>query len=155
MHSLAPSIKVVWRAKTALFWIIALAVATVFDVTGIAKPDRMIPFGVLGGTTLVLGTLSTIYIPMLRYRFWKYELRPEELALTRGIWNRVHTIVPLRRIQHLDVSQDVIERNYELGKLIVHTAGTQSSSVVVPGLEFEEAERLRYEIKNHINEYAV
>jgi membrane protein YdbS with pleckstrin-like domain len=64
----------------------------------------------------------------------------------------VRTVVPLRRIQHLDVSQDIIEREFDLGKLIVHTAGTRSSDVVLPGLDFEEAERLRDELKNFILE---
>jgi len=155
MHPLAPNIKIVWRAKIALFWIIVLIIALLLDVTGIAKEGRTVPFGVISGTAVLLGTLSTILFPSLRYRFWRYELRPEELALTRGIWNRVHTIVPLRRIQHLDVSQDIIERSYGLGRLIVHTAGTRSNDVVLPGLDFEEAERLRSEVKNYINEYAV
>ncbi len=130
-------------------------VALVIDIAGIAKADRAIPLGVISGTTVLIGGLLATLLPVLRHRFWRYELRTEELALTRGIWNRVHTVVPLRRIQHLDVSQDVIERNFSLGRLIVHTAGTQGSSVVVPGLEFEEAERLRSEVKHAINEYAV
>ena len=144
-----------WRIKIALFWGLLLMVALVVDVTGMTKPDRAIPLGVISGIVLVFGATVIVGLPTLRYRFWRYELRASELALTRGIWNRVHTIVPLRRIQHLDVSQDVIERNFGLGRLVVHTAGTQGSSVVVPGLDFDEAERLRSEVKHFINEYAV
>ena len=155
MQPLAPAIKVVWRVKIVLFWAVLLTIVLVFDLAGIAKAERVVPLGVMTLSVLLLGSTYAVVLPPLRYRFWRYELRDEELALTRGIWNRVHTIVPLRRIQHLDVSQDVIERNFELGRLIVHTAGTQGSSVVVPGLNFEEAERLRSEVKHFINEYAV
>ena len=84
--------------------------------------------------------------------FWSWQPRSK---LERGIWNRVRTVVPLRRIQHLDVSQDVLERNFDLGKLIVHTAGTRSSDVVLPGLRYEEAERLRDTVKHYITEDAV
>jgi uncharacterized protein len=63
--------------------------------------------------------------------------------------------VPLRRIQHLDVSQDILEREFGLGKLIVHTAGLRSSDVVLPGLQHEVAERLREEMKHYILEDAL
>ena len=155
MLPLAPAIKTVWRLKIALFWIAIFIISLVVDLAGLAKADRVIPFGIMTTVVLLLGSTCTAALPTLRYRFWRYELRAEELALTRGIWNRVHTIVPLRRIQHLDVSQDVIEKNFELGRLIVHTAGTMGSAVVVPGLDFDEAERLRSEVKHFINEYAV
>jgi len=63
--------------------------------------------------------------------------------------------VPLRRIQHLDVSQDVLEREFDLGKLIVHTAGTRSADVVVPGLAYAEAEQFRDDLRNYITEDAL
>ncbi len=155
MQPLAPCIKQVWRLKIGLFWGVMLLIAAITDSAGLAKADRAIPLGVITGSALLMSILHFVVLPNLRYRFWRYELRTEELALTRGIWTRVHTIVPLRRIQHLDVSQDVIERHFGLGRLIVHTAGSQSSDVVLPGLHFDEAERLRSEVKHFINEYAV
>jgi uncharacterized protein len=64
----------------------------------------------------------------------------------------VRPVVPLRRIQHIDVSQNLIEREFELGKLIVHTAGTRGNTVIVPGLRIDEAERLRDRIKHYVLE---
>ena len=155
MQPLDTGVKIVWRIKAALVWSVILIAVFAGDVLSIPWPPRSVPFGVLTGGALLLGITWSLVIPPLRYRFWRYELRAEELYLERGIWNRVQTIVPLRRIQHLDVSQDIIERNYALGRLIVHTAGTSSSDVVLPGLHFEEAERLRDEVKHSITEYAV
>ena len=107
------------------------------------------------GVIITLGVLRAGIYPLLRYRFWRYELRDEDLRLVRGIWRRVDTIVPLRRIQHLDVAQDILERNFDLGSLVVHTAGTRSSSVTLPGLLHTEASRLRDELKQFIREPAV
>ena len=73
----------------------------------------------------------------------------------RGIFNRVHTIIPLRRIQHLDVSQDLFEREYDVAKLIIHTAGTRSSDVILPGLTLSVAEKLRDEMKEFITDEAL
>lgn len=154
MQPLDPSIKTVWTIKLGIACALLTLGAVSYDIFQLFDPDRWIPFGTTG-LILLLGLTLTFLLPRLRYRFWRFDLRSEELYLERGIWNRVRTIVPLRRIQHLDVSQDVLERNFDLGKLIVHTAGTRSSDVVLPGLRYEEAERLRDEVKHYITEDAV
>lgn len=155
MQPLDPAIKKVWTIKLAAGWAVVLVGMLVWDVIRLFDQSRSLPFGVLSGATLVMGLAVVFFLPSLRYRFWRFKLNTEELYLERGVWNRVRTIVPLRRIQHLDVSQDVVERNFDLGKLIVHTAGARSSDVVLPGLRYEDAERLRDEVKHYITEDAV
>ncbi len=151
MHPLAPAARTVWRIKLVLMWLLVLAGALVYDVAGLFDRDAgLLPTGLATGLVLVVGTAACVLIPSLRYRTWRYALLPEELYLERGILNRVRTIVPLRRIQHLDVSQDLLEREYDLAKLVVHTAGTRSSDVVLPGLRIEEAEALRDQVKQYL-----
>ena len=155
MKPLDPAIQKVWMIKLGIFTAVGLLGALAYEVLNLFDDARLLPMGVAVGVVVVLGGLLTFTLPRLRYRFWKFDLRAEELYLERGIFNRVRTIVPLRRIQHLDVSQDILEREFALGKLIVHTAGTRSSEVVLPGLRYEEAERLRDSMKHYILEDAV
>lgn len=156
LRPLEPAVRTVWRIKLGLFWGVVFIGAVIYElVSFLGRGDGWLPSGLLGGGILVVGSLAVIFLPSLRYRFWRYRLRSEELYLERGILNRVRTIVPLRRIQHLDVSQDVLEREFDLGKLIVHTAGSRSSEVVLPGLDYEEAQSLRDTLKNYILEDAV
>lgn len=157
MQKLHPSVKSVWMIRSALFWSMWLLAALAWTIFEIIPWPGEIPMRVLLTLSgiVTLGVLRAGIYPLLRYRFWRYELRDEDLRLVRGIWRRVDTIVPLRRIQHLDVSQDVIERNFDLGSLIVHTAGTRSSSVTLPGLMHSEAEQLRDELKQFVSEPAV
>ena len=152
MNALAPAIRTVWRIKLALTATFFTIGALVYDVLNLFDDDGLLPPGVL--TVLVLAAGGTIcgLLPALRYRTWRYALLAHELYLERGVFNRVRTIVPLRRIQHLDVSQDLIEREFDLGKLVVHTAGTRSSDVVLPGLRIEEAEALRDQVKRYLLE---
>lgn len=153
---LSRSVTKVWTIKSALAAGFVTLAALVFDVVEIFSGGiSFAPFGLITGVVLIVGLLLAYVVPRLRYKYWRYRLHDEELFVQRGIFNRVHTIVPLRRIQHLDVSQDIIEREFELGKLIVHTAGTRSSDVIVPGLEIGEANRLRDQMKNYILEDAV
>ncbi len=142
----------VWRIKLGIGAGLAVLGTLAYEVLNLFDGGPPLPFGVTTALVLAAGLALCLIAPPLRYRFWRYALRPEELYLERGIFNRVRTIVPLRRIQHLDVSQDVIEREFDLGKLIVHTAGTRSSEVVLPGLRYEEAEQLRDAMKRHILE---
>lgn len=155
MQPLDPAIKKVWTIKLAAGWTVVVVGMLVWDVIRLFDQSRSLPFGVLSGGALLLGLTVVLFLPRLRYRFWRFNLSTEELYLERGVWNRVRTVVPLRRIQHLDVSQDMVERNFDLGKLIVHTAGARSSDVVLPGLRYEDAERLRDEVKHYITEDAV
>lgn len=151
---LAPAVKKVWTIKASLVGGVIVVGVLVLDIARAVTHRGPIPFT---WTILVLALAITICVvlPRLRYRHWRYKLREQELFLERGIFNRVRTVVPLRRIQHLDVSQDVIEREFGLGKLIVHTAGSRSSDVVLPGLAIDDANGLRDTVKDYILEDAV
>lgn len=151
MRPLAPSVRILWTIKFAAAATVLLVIALMYDLVGFfGGSDHLLPPGVATGLVLLFGSAWSLGWPRLKYRAWRFDLRAEELYLERGVWNRVRTIVPLRRIQHLDVSQDLLEREFSLGKLIVHTAGTRSSQVTVPGLRYEEAERLRDEVRRYI-----
>ena len=155
LEKLHPDVVKVWRIKQGLAAGLILLGALIYDVTNIFDESRAIPLFLLSGAVLMFGIAFLVFIPRLRYRFWRYALRTDELYLCYGVINRVRTIVPLMRIQHLDVSQDVVEREFDLGKLIVHTAGTRSSTVIVPGLELDLAERLRDDMKAFIIDEAL
>ncbi|HEX7069224.1 MAG TPA: PH domain-containing protein [Rhodothermales bacterium] len=155
MNSLHPSIRAVWTIRYALWSALVFAGALVRDVVAfIDSSSDLPPAGVLTVLALLGGIAVTVVAPRLRYRRWKYELRPEELYLEQGVFTRVRTVVPLRRVQHLDVSQGILEREYELARFIVHTAGTRASTVLLPGLHIDEANRLHDTVKAYVLEEA-
>lgn len=153
MQILDPAIMKIWTIKGALRWGILLPVCTTIDVVFFFSDNDMFLPGLWTGLLSVVCLAWILIIPKLRYRYWRYELRDEDLYAIRGIWNRVQTTVPLRRIQHLDVAQDLIEGNYNLARLVVHTAGTRSTDVVVPGLPYDEAVQLRDTVREFIAQY--
>ena len=157
MRSLEPAIKKIWTIQFVILTGVGTVTSLIFELVRLIGSQSAVLFvpGLLTGLVVIAGILLTVFIPKLRYRFWKFDLRAEELYLERGILNRIRTIVPLRRIQHLDVSQNILEREFNLSKLIVHTAGSRSSDVVLPGLHFKEAEQLRDDVKRYILEDAV
>lgn len=155
LRPLEPAIRWVWRIKAATLWFLLFAGVVAYEITSLLGDDGILPFGALMIAVFVVGLTYVVVQPALRYKFWRFDLRSDELFLERGIFTRVRTIVPLRRIQHIDVSQDVLEREFDLGKLIVHTAGARSSEVELPGLRYGEAQQLRETLKQYIHEDAV
>lgn len=155
LRPLEPAVRLVWRIKAGLFWSLAFVGTAVVEIIWLFGGGGPLPFGLSMGVVFIVGSVWTVLQPALRYRFWRFDLRADELYLERGIITRVRTIVPLRRIQHLDVSQDILEREFDLGRLIVHTAGARSSDVDLPGLNYDEAQHLRDTLKQYILEDAV
>lgn len=103
---------------------------------------------------LLLLVYPTLVGPLRRFGAWGYSMSEDELQLVHGLWTHVHTVVPLGRVQHIDVSQGPIERAWGVCRLVIHTAGTMHSQVVLPGLSRGEAEAMRDAIRSRIRQEA-
>jgi len=141
----------VWRAQAAAFWFPLTLVAIIADVWTMYRPVGPFPFALtaaaLGGLAVAVGVA-----PVVRFRFWRYAATEEALFAERGWFTRVRTVVPLRRVQHIDVAESLFEREAGLARLVVHTAGTRNNTVVVPGLRRERAEGLRDAMREYLAE---
>lgn len=84
--------------------------------------------------------------PSVSYQYTSWKLDEEGLEIHRGVFWKHQISVPLGRVQHADVSQGPIQRSFGLGTLVIHTAGTQNSSVVLSGLSQTTATELRDQI---------
>lgn len=113
-----------------------------------------VPTGLLVGAALLILLYLAVLAPPRRYRAWGYGLDGEELRVRRGVWIRVQTVVPLDHVQHIDVSQGPLERVFGICSLVLHTAGTLHSQIVLPGLARGTAESIRDEIRSRIREEA-
>lgn len=109
-----------------------------------------LPQWLLPAAVLALGALATLVLPRRRYRRWGYREGADELEIRRGMLIRVRTIVPFGRVQHIDVAQGPVQRRFGLATLILHTAGTQSAAVPLPGILHGEAEAMRDRIRAKI-----
>ena len=87
-----------------------------------------------------------------RWRRWGYAFTERELHVARGWLVRVHTVVPVARVQHIDVSQGPLERGAGVATLRLHTAGTEGSLVTLPGISAARAEEIRDAIRARIDD---
>lgn len=103
---------------------------------------RLLALGAWAVLSVVL-VAAAMAAPAIQYRRARYRVTPFGLEIRWGVlWRRV-TIVPRSRIQHTDVEQGPLLRRFGLAKLVVHTAGTEHSTVPLYGLAMPEATAIR------------
>lgn len=81
--------------------------------------------------------------PLRLYRSWGYRLDDRVLETRSGVLFQHTRLLPLSRLQHVDIKRGPLERRFGLASLILHTAGTHAASTEIPGLAADEAVRLR------------
>ena len=136
------------RVSKILTMIPLLIGAGVLDM--ILHDEIGLPFGTIIGPGAIVAAFVITFLPHRIYRRWGYDMGDEQLRILRGFLWRTDTIVPFNRIQHIDVAQGPLQRKFGLSTLVVHTAGTHNSIVILPGLATEDAETMRDTIKIHI-----
>ncbi|HET9439291.1 MAG TPA: PH domain-containing protein [Longimicrobiales bacterium] len=81
--------------------------------------------------------------PELEYRHSAYRVDAEGMQIRNGVYWRHVINVPRSRVQHTDVTQGPLQRQFGLGTLLIHTAGTEHAQVTLPGLAHETALQIR------------
>jgi membrane protein YdbS with pleckstrin-like domain len=134
------------RADAAIFAVFLLGIAALVEALA------PIPSGLVLVPVLALCGWLVLVVPGRRYRRWGYAFGSDRLRVTRGFLFLHDSVVPLGRIQHIDVHQGPLMRRWGLARLTVHTAGNHGASVSLPGLKRPEAEAMREAIRAHIRQ---
>lgn len=101
----------------------------------------LLEYNLLG---LCVGLLLLAFaVPPLSYARWRFGFLEDLLLMRYGILFVEERAVPVRRMQHVDLSRGPIERLFGLATLVVFTAGNEGSAFRVPGLPVEKAQELR------------
>jgi uncharacterized protein len=134
------------RTSGAVFALVLLALAAILEaVTALPTGLFLIPW-------LAMAAWLVLAVPPRRYRRWGYGFGDDRLRVVRGFLFHHDTVVPLGRIQHIDVHQGPLMRHWGLAVLTVHTAGNHGASVSLPGLKLADAETMREAIRAHIKQ---
>jgi hypothetical protein len=142
-----PGYRHVLRVRALVFWLPLLIAASVADlVLLLATPFYGLPSIVVA----FLSATAIFVVPSRRYQRLGYALHPTLLQVVRGWLFHADTIVPLVRVQHIDVTRGPLDKMFGTANLVVHTAGTHNSIVVLPGLAPDRASEIRDEIRRHI-----
>lgn len=142
----------VMRLRAVILWGLLALAAAAGDAALVWRLGT-VP-GLLTGPVLILGLLAVVWVAPGRWNRLRYAFTGPELHVARGWLFRLHTVVPVVRVQHIDVAQGPLERGARVATLQVHTAGTEHSLVVLPGLALVRAEAIRDAIRAQIRDTA-
>jgi membrane protein YdbS with pleckstrin-like domain len=119
--------RTMWRVQLAGLGLVASAVAAM-------------SLGVWGLGILALAVVVVVVVPELLWRRWRYEVREEEIDLRHGLLSVKRTLVPIRRVQHVDTESGPVQGMFDLATVSFHTAAGKTE---IPALTRGEAESVR------------
>ena len=103
--------------------------------------------GPLGGiawlafaAAVLAAVVMVVVAPSLRWRRWRYEVRDEEIDLVHGTFVVRRTLIPIRRVQHVDTESGPLQSSFGLATVTFHTA---AGGVAIPALLRDEADLVR------------
>ena len=71
-----------------------------------------------------------------------YLLREQDVSYRSGLLIYKLTTIPFNRIQHVEVSQNIVEKSFGLSRVKVFTAGGSVSDLSIPGLLPDKAHQI-------------
>jgi membrane protein YdbS with pleckstrin-like domain len=131
---LSPVARRVWTLTQGLLWGVLTIAGLVVTLT-VGGPWVAIP--------VVLGIVSAIAVPRLRWARWRWDIGEEGIDIQHGTLTVRRTLVPWIRVQHVDTRRDIFEQIFALSTVVVHTA---AGSHTIPLLPAQEADELRARI---------
>lgn len=133
--------RIVWLIATGVAFF-GGAIAVIIFLSG-AGPIARLLLAVGWLLLVVILLIASFRIPPLVYRHMSWRATDTVIQIRRGVLWRSITDVPRSRIQHTDVEQGPLMRWCGIAKLVIHTAGARHATVDLPGLDRDEAFRLR------------
>jgi len=143
-RSLDPGVVAYWRIHSLISSVVLIGLALVGGITVTFNfPGTFFGMAVAWGLLLLLRLGLLLWYPSRAYRAWSFRVDDKVLEIRHGVWFRTIVLLPLSRMQHVDLHQGPLERVLELASLTFHTAGTQNAAIDIAGLNAEEAAKLR------------
>lgn len=71
-----------------------------------------------------------------------YLLREQDVSYRSGLLIYKLTTIPFNRIQHVEVSQNIVEKSFGLSRVKIFTAGGSVSDLSIPGLLPDKAHQI-------------
>jgi uncharacterized protein len=134
-RTLAREARWLWRGEQLLIWGIAVVVGLIVaaQLDGVlALALRLVP---------AIGLVICVpLVPTLRWRHWRWEVRPEAIDIRRGTFTIRRTLLPMIRVQHVDTTRGPVEQSLDLATVVIHTAAGSHS---IPLLRLADAAELR------------
>lgn len=124
-----------------LFGLIPVLISNIITFIAVDSEHRGLLALIYAGVYLVLiCIISWTYLAAKNRRF---ALRDKDIVLKTGLINHRLAIIPINRIQHVELHRPFLDRKYDLATMAIYTAGASTVDAQVHGLAEEEAVRIQ------------
>lgn len=135
----------VWKIHAVLgelFWWLIMIAITVLTII-FAWPYWILWAG--WPLLLVYSYINVFFLPVLRWKRWRYQVYEQEIDIQHGIFIVKRTLIPMIRVQHVDTKQGPVLKKFGLSTVTVSTAATVHE---IPALLEAEGAELRDRISS-------
>ena len=150
-NSLDPNYFKVVIVKRLIFILIILGVVA-FGYFRI-EPSKIsgLAFILIGCGVLILSAII-LFSAKFYFRNKKYRLFDKNLTYQEGVLVHNETVVPVSRIQPVEIDEGPLERYFSLATLSVYTAGDSGKDLKISGLRIDLAQEIKDYITNYIKD---
>ncbi|WP_323704264.1 PH domain-containing protein [Mammaliicoccus sp. Dog046] len=99
------------------------------------------------GLAVVLAIYGMVIKPYYMYQNFRYEVQEDEINVKSGIFMIEETMIPIGRIQNVDLYEGFIMRKFKLANITLSTAGGR---VEIKYLHRDKANQIKLSIQNRI-----
>jgi membrane protein YdbS with pleckstrin-like domain len=139
LKPLHPSyLKVIWLNFALVFGIITIGSGFAFYFIN-ELHEYWLP--ITGGYIFIV--VFSISIALIKFRNRGFAFRTHDAIYRSGAISITTTIIPYNRVQHVALHEGFISRMFNLAKIEIFTAGGDKSDIQIPGIEKQEAEKIK------------
>ncbi len=129
----------------------SIAFALIFILTGQGGDLPELPVIGVVDSSLIGAIAIVIVLALVGYetayvRRFQYKLTADSLDIDSGVLSRRNREIPLRRIQNVDISRNIIQRGLNIAIVSFETAGGESTEATLRYVSAQEAKRLQREL---------
>lgn len=130
-----------WRVSLLLRVVPVGIVVTVLAIVLSWIPDAIRLL--LIAAVWIAAVVEVVVLPPIRRRIWWFSIGDEEVDLHHGLLTITRTVVPMVRVQHVDLHRNALADRFRLAEIQLHTA---AGSLTIPALDRDQAERIRRQV---------
>ena len=137
--------------RISIFAILLTGGLIAFILFSDEKIPGLILAAIIAGIVILIAYSITISI--LGFPKKGYLLREKDVSYKSGLITYKQISVTFNRIQHVEVSQGILGKLFQLSSVKIYTAGGNASDLSIPGLNVSDAQKLKAFISEKISQY--
>jgi uncharacterized protein len=123
--------------------LIFFLVLTIGAGLAFAFVEELIPFKYEIIAVIVLFILLILFFTRLGFKKKGFAFRNHDVLFKHGVIATNTIVIPYNRVQHVALHEGLISRYLGLAKIEIFTAGGASSDIEIPGIQKEQAEKIK------------